>query len=170
VPTNPPPPPVLPPPIAVPTRPVPPPPPVTVVPEAPGGVATLANGVRITFGNDRADLNAITDSAVRGLAHTVPADATFNVTAYATGSPDDPSSARRLSLSRALVVRSALMGEGVASVRIYVKALGAASPSIADGPPDRVDVVASEAPGTASPPQTPPTAAAPPDDTARPAQ
>ena len=56
-----------------------------------------------------------------------PGDSTsFNVVAYAAGTPDDPSTARRLSLSRALAVRSALMADGVGSARIYVRALGAA--------------------------------------------
>ena len=70
---------------------------------------------------------------------TVPAgDGTsFNVVAYAAGTPGDPSTARRLSLARALAVRSALMANGVGSSRIYVRALGA---SAGDETPDRVDV------------------------------
>jgi hypothetical protein len=63
--------------------------------------------------------------------------ATFNVVAYATGTPEDPSTARRLSLSRALAVRSVLMANGISSSRIYVRALGAAG---GDEPPDRVDL------------------------------
>ena len=53
------------------------------------------------------------------------------------GTPEDPSTARRLSLSRALAVRSALMADGVASSRIYVRALGATG---GDEAPDRVDL------------------------------
>jgi len=140
VPAAPPPPPVLPPPIVVPTRPPPPlvPPPVT--PGAPGGATTSADGLRITFGPDRADLNPNSDAAITAFARAAPGPAAiFNITAYAVGG-DDPSTPRRLSLSRALAVRSALMQAGIASVRIYVKALGASAPTMAGGPPDRVDV------------------------------
>jgi len=57
--------------------------------------------------------------------------------AYAAGRPEDPSTARRLSLSRALAVRAALMADGISSNRIYVRALGAQA---SDGPADRVDI------------------------------
>jgi hypothetical protein len=67
-----------------------------------------------------------------------PGDATtFNVLAYAPGKPDDPSTARRISLSRAMAVRSALVASGVPSARIFVRALGE---QFGDGPPDRVDI------------------------------
>jgi outer membrane protein OmpA-like peptidoglycan-associated protein len=58
--------------------------------------------------------------------------------AYAAGSGDAGSQARRLSLSRALSVRSYLIDKGVPSTRIDVRALGNKAE---DGPPDRVDVV-----------------------------
>ena len=61
----------------------------------------------------------------------------FNVLAYAPGKPDDPSTARRVSLSRAMAVRSALIADGVPSARIFVRAMGAQA---GDGPPDRVDL------------------------------
>ena len=61
----------------------------------------------------------------------------FNVVAYAAGTPGDPSTARRLSLSRALVVRGALISSGISSSHIYVRALGA---SEGGQTPDRVDV------------------------------
>lgn len=57
--------------------------------------------------------------------------------AYAPGKPDDPSTARRISLSRAMAVRSALVADGVPSARIFVRALGE---QYGDGPPDRVDL------------------------------
>jgi len=57
--------------------------------------------------------------------------------AYA-GDPDLSSSrARRLSLSRALAVRSYLIGKGVRSTRIDVRALGNRVP---EGSPNRVDL------------------------------
>ncbi|MDP2697132.1 OmpA family protein [Thalassospira sp.] len=57
--------------------------------------------------------------------------------AYATGDSNNASKARRLSLSRALQVRSFLIEKGVRSTRIDVRALGSNVPS---GPADRVDV------------------------------
>ncbi|MBV9756580.1 MAG: hypothetical protein JO047_05955, partial [Alphaproteobacteria bacterium] len=50
---------------------------------------------------------------------------------------DDPSTPRRLSLSRALTARQVLLDRGMGSTHIYVRALGA---NAGDGPPDRVDV------------------------------
>lgn len=60
--------------------------------------------------------------------------------AYARGSAQNPSQARRLSLSRALAVRANLMKQGVRPTRIDVQALGNKVP---DGPPNRVDLVVS---------------------------
>jgi outer membrane protein OmpA-like peptidoglycan-associated protein len=57
--------------------------------------------------------------------------------AYAQGDGANASKARRLSLSRALQVRSYLIDRGVRSTRIDVRALGANVPS---GPADRVDI------------------------------
>jgi outer membrane protein OmpA-like peptidoglycan-associated protein len=139
VPLAPPPPPELPPALTVPTRPPLPPTPATVTADAPGVVAKLTDGVRITFGEGRADLNPATEKALRTLAHDAPAGAPVNVTAFAPGTPEDPSTPRRLALSRALAARSILIAEGITSERIFVKALGAANP-IGDGPADRVDV------------------------------
>lgn len=129
--------------------------PVTVVPpigaDAPGTVAAQPNGLRITFGPDRQDLNADTDAALRALARSVrPGVASVTVLAYAAGTPDDPSTARRLSLGRALTARAVLINEGIASSRIYPRALGATG---GDTDPDRVDV-------TTGPPATPPAPAA----------
>ncbi len=62
----------------------------------------------------------------------------LQVLAYASGDEDSASKARRLSLSRALAVRSFLIDQGVHSTRIEVRALGNKVP---DGPPDRVDLV-----------------------------
>jgi outer membrane protein OmpA-like peptidoglycan-associated protein len=58
--------------------------------------------------------------------------------AFASGTSDRPSAARRESLSRALAVRSYLIENGVRSTRIDVRALGAPTD---DGPSDRVDVI-----------------------------
>ncbi len=58
--------------------------------------------------------------------------------AYAGGTGNTPRQSRRLSLSRALSVRSYLIDKGVRSTRIDVRALGN---RYEDGPPDRVDVI-----------------------------
>lgn len=58
--------------------------------------------------------------------------------AYAEGTDANASKARRLSLSRALAVRSYLIDQGVRSTRIDVRALGNKAGS---GPAERVDVV-----------------------------
>ncbi len=119
---------------------VPPPPPVPIVADAVGEFMPLQGGVRITFGPTKADLNQTTANALIEIAREVRADPTvdLSVLAYAAGLPDDPSTARRLSLSRALAARAVLISEGIASTRIYVRALGTAP---GEGPPDRVDLV-----------------------------
>jgi outer membrane protein OmpA-like peptidoglycan-associated protein len=133
---------------------IPPPAPADapMAPEAPPPISTTAGttieplpkqdgtGVRLDFAQGAADLSPITADAVKALVAAAPKtdDTTFNVMAYAAGVPEDPSTARRLSLSRALAVRSALMAYGVPSTHIYVRALGALP---GDGPQDRVDVL-----------------------------
>lgn len=141
----------LPPPIAVPVRPAPAPTPASIKQDAAGLVSKLSNGVRLTFGTTSTDLNPETDAAIKSAVHAAPPfdTTTFNVDAYAAGTPEDPSTARRLALSRALAVRSVLIAEGVASVRIYVKALGSNGAGVGDGPPDRVDLIVNTPPPAA---------------------
>ena len=97
--------------------------------------------IRIPFAADQAELSAEAAAAVKGLVETAPATAavSYNVVAYAAGTPNDPSTARRTSLARALAVRGALQTNGVPSNRINVRALGSLA---GDGPPDRVDIAA----------------------------
>lgn len=133
--------------------------------DSPSSTSPLTGGLRVVFGSGRADINPAVDTAIRGLTHgTGPAspDATsYTVTTYAAGTPEDPSTPRRLSLSRALTVRSVLISQGIPSVRIFVKALGPNSPGFADGPPDRADIVIGLNPipagnsHSATPPATP---------------
>lgn len=66
----------------------------------------------------------------------------IQVVAFASGVPDQASQARRVSLSRAVAVRSYLIEHGVRSTRIDVRALG--SRPDGGGAPDRVDIVALE--------------------------
>ena len=125
----------------------------TVILDAHGEANADKDRLRITFGPDIAALNPVTDAAIRKLAHAPGTSAAtdFTITAFAKGIADDPSAARRLSLSRALAVRSVLINEGVTSLRIYVKALGAPPPE--DLPADRVDVVSSPNAPAAKPSQ-----------------
>ena len=57
--------------------------------------------------------------------------------AYAEGEEEGDTAARRLSLSRALVVRGYLIERGISSSRMQVRALGN---RIESGQPDRVDI------------------------------
>ena len=106
---------------------------------AASAATTTGAGLRVTFGAGQTDLSPASAAAIKSIVQSAPAgDSTsFNVMAYSAGTPEDPSTARRLSLARALAVRSALMADGVTSSRIYVRALGATG---GDEAPDRVDL------------------------------
>jgi outer membrane protein OmpA-like peptidoglycan-associated protein len=116
-----------------------PPPPPPISDSATTAATKVGAGLRVTFGAAEADLSPASAEAIRNIVQTAPAGdgTTFDVVGYAAGTPEDPSTARRLSLSRALAVRNALMADGVTSSRIYVRALGATG---GDEAPDRVDL------------------------------
>lgn len=76
------------------------------------------------------------DSIALHLASTI--DSRLQVRAYAMGEDGTKASARRISLSRALAVRSYLMDKGVRPVRVDVRALGTDTDR---EPIDRVDLV-----------------------------
>jgi outer membrane protein OmpA-like peptidoglycan-associated protein len=101
--------------------------------------APTSAGLRLTFAPGQSDLSPESAASIKKLTSevTVGDSTTFNVSAFAPGTPDDPSTARRLSLSRAMAVRSALVADGVPSPRIFVRALGA---QYGEGPADRVDL------------------------------
>jgi outer membrane protein OmpA-like peptidoglycan-associated protein len=138
-------------PISPPPTPGSPPPPPAVSDTAATAAVPTASGLRLTFAPNQSDLSPESAASIKQLAEAAtPGDATtFNVSAYAPGKPDDPSTARRMSLSRAMAVRGALVADGVASARIFVRALGEQH---GDGPPDRVDVsvTGANAPDTAT--------------------
>lgn len=142
----------LPPPLIVPARPMPPPVPAAVVADAAGVATAEKDGLRITFGVGSSELNPATDTAIRALVRAAPpfASTTFSIVAVAPGTDEDPSTPRRLSLARALAVRSVLITEGIPSERIYVRAMGAAAPALAGGPPDRADLTVGGGAGTAA--------------------
>lgn len=144
----------IPPAVAVPVQRPQEPPPIPVAADAPGDTSPLPQGgLRTTFGPGRSELNADTEKAIRSFARPLRDTAQpVQVTAFAAGSPEDPSTPRRLSLTRALAARAVLINEGIASTRIYVRALGAAA---GDGPADRVDL--GTAPAVATPVAAPAT-------------
>jgi outer membrane protein OmpA-like peptidoglycan-associated protein len=115
------------------------PPPSTTVAAPAASPLPLPPPVRLVFDEGKVDLTPADEAAIRSLARSIPAPDTeaVSVLAYAAGKPDDPSNARRLSLSRGLAVRSVLLDSGVPSAQIYVRALGATA---SDGPADRVEL------------------------------
>jgi len=110
-------------------------PPSASLPAAPVGA-----GPRLVFGAGSSELPAGADATLKDMAQRLNADEALRlqVVAYADGTPEQASQARRLSLSRALTVRSYLISQGVRSTRIDVRALGSRA---TDGPPDRVDLL-----------------------------
>ncbi len=141
--------------INVPLHPPPPPPPVAVVQTARGSATPIAGGVRIGFGAGSADVNPVTMQALHDFAARMKADPAVRADIDATsgGSADDPSTPRRLALSRGLAARAVLINDGIASTRIYVRVMGTAPTGSGAGPdasvsPDRVDMVLSPIPGS----------------------
>jgi outer membrane protein OmpA-like peptidoglycan-associated protein len=120
------------------TQPAAPPPSATVSAPTPSP-APLPPPVRLLFETGQTELSAANENAIRDLARSMPEPAgdSVDVVAYAAGQTNDASTARRLSLSRGLAVRSVLLASGVPSAQIYVRALGA---TFHEGPPDRVEL------------------------------
>lgn len=116
----------------------PPPPPPPISDKSATTAAPTTAGLRLTFATGESNLSPESTASIKQLTEAAPpGETTFNVLAYAPGKTDDPSTARRVSLSRAMAVRSALVADGVPSARIFVRALGE---QYGDGPPDRVDI------------------------------
>ena len=141
----------LPPPVVVPLANPPPTPAIPVADDAPGEATPIKDGVRITFGAERADLSPATVAVLRDFARDKlgQTQTSINIYAYAAGTQEDPSTPRRLSFARALAARAVLLHEGIPSPRIYPRALG---PLGGDVLPDRIDVVA----GAPTPPSQAP--------------
>ena len=95
--------------------------------------------LRVDFLGASTRLNPDAERKLGSLAATMAeSDGRLQLKAYAGGTGETLSSSRRLSLSRALAVRSYLIEQGIRSTRIDVRALGRAEDS---GPPERVDIV-----------------------------
>lgn len=107
-------------------------------PIRPDAIASLA------FAPDSAALSGDAEGVLKDLARRFPAKdeaVRLQLLAYAGGEDISASKARRLSLARALAVRSFLMANGIDGARMDVRALGdriAGSPG--GSPVDRVDI------------------------------
>ena len=116
---------------------------VTTAARTPPATREELVAVRIEFPAGSA---LLPDNGPKTLERLVPvlgATATSRVlvAAYASAPDDSRVKARRLSLSRALAVRSHLISQGIDGLRIDVQARGNAA---SDGPADRVDVTVLE--------------------------
>ena len=141
-----------PPPATAPGAAVPPPPPppatATAVPTPPApkaeSTASLTTGedgrlIRVVFDESQSKLPDSAKPNLLKLADQVKdqRDVRLQLLAYAGGDDLKSNRARRLSLSRALSVRSFLIESGIRSTRIDVRALG---DKTADEPKNRVDI------------------------------
>jgi outer membrane protein OmpA-like peptidoglycan-associated protein len=108
---------------------------------APAAVAAASGPARILFSGDKADLPDNAKGTLDAVAQRLSTDAhlRLQLVAFASGTADQANQARRVSLQRALAVRSYLMEHGVANTRMDVRALG--NRNEGEEPPDRVDIV-----------------------------
>jgi len=102
--------------------------------------ALPADGLRLVYTADNDQMPQSGTAQLDALVKKMTADESLRVQvlAYASGTADTESKARRLSLSRALDVRGYLIKAGIRSSRIEVRALGMKTEG---QPEDRVDVV-----------------------------
>ena len=108
------------------------------------GVARNDDGVSILFASESQDLPGGANAALDEIAATMKSqpDATLKLLGYSEAIGESPSKPRRLSLFRALAVRTYLLKQGIDSRRMTVQALGAKDPET-DRPKNRVDIVVS---------------------------
>jgi outer membrane protein OmpA-like peptidoglycan-associated protein len=96
---------------------------------------------RVVFPDDTAQTLSPADTRLlSGIAARLQQDENtrLEVLGYASGTPETNRESRRLSLERALAVRSYLIDQGVRRTRIDVRALGQTA---SQGPADRVDLL-----------------------------
>jgi len=106
----------------------------------PPAPATTGDGpAQVLFNNDDTKLTADGQAVLAGVIEKLNADENQRVQlmAFAAGEDLTSSKARRISLSRALSVRSFLIEKGIRSTRIDVRALG---DKAENDPKNRVDV------------------------------
>jgi len=94
--------------------------------------------VALLFGKDDARLNDDHRALIKGVIDQLEADPNSAVQLMAYADANDRSKSRRLSLSRALAVRSYLLKHEVRNTRIQVRAMG---DQVKSGKPDRVDLI-----------------------------
>ena len=125
-----------------PTAKAPPPTQTATLPPKRAGRGKLTQGqrFRLMFGAGKATVESDAAAQLASISKSLKGNETMRLQllAYSGGGSQTPSQARRLSLSRALAVRSQLIKQGIRSTRIDVRALGNKSKG---GPPDRVDIV-----------------------------
>lgn len=98
------------------------------------------DGLRVLFPADGAAIDAAAEADLLRLAGYLSDHQAQRIVLHAHAGDDDQGSshARRLSLSRALAIRTFLVDQGVPADRIYLRPLGSQQE---DGPPDRVDIL-----------------------------
>jgi len=109
-----------------------------------GGLPPRDRPLRISFGDQSADLPDQAKTVLNQLAQRLKDNETprIQLVAFAAGTAETASQARRLSLSRALAVRTYLIDQGVRGNRMDVRALGN---KVEDGgPADRVDIIVAD--------------------------
>ena len=108
-------------------------------PISPPTSITVGAPVSIAFGADSSQLPDDSKGRLDGIIRSMSSNDRLRaqIVAYAAGTSDTASQARRISLSRALAVRAYLIEKGVASTRLDVRALGY---QVEGGSPDRVDI------------------------------
>ncbi|HET8728458.1 MAG TPA: OmpA family protein [Alphaproteobacteria bacterium] len=113
---------------------------VAAVPKEPASIDMLPDGgFTIAFDPGSEELSPSGGRLLSGLAQRLMEneELRLQVRAYAGGTPETASQARRLSLNRALAVRTFLIDRGVRGTRIDVRALGNTA---LEGSQDRVDL------------------------------
>ncbi|RFD19860.1 hypothetical protein DY926_08740 [Komagataeibacter melaceti] len=141
-----------PPELHVPAHPLPLPPEVKADPQARGRAERIPGGTRLHFTMQSAAMNSRMITALQTFAtimNRLP-DQHVNIAAYGEGRRDDPSTPRRVALSRGLAARSVLIHAGVAPTRIYVRAVGLPDENAQGAGADCIDVTRSGVVASAS--------------------
>lgn len=110
------------------------------------GILELDNGLSVLFTTDSQDLPPQAEDPLRTLAQRMESDETLTLKLLGYSEPigEAQSKPRRLSLFRALAVRTFLLKEGIDSRRMTVQALGAKTDDAPDRPMNRVDLIVSQ--------------------------
>lgn len=112
------------------------------IPVEPEMMATVpaASDLSLEFTGNGSDLSPQAEAKLKNIVKQMQqmGENRLQVRAYATGEDGSKSSARRISLSRALAVRSYLMDAGIKPTRVDVRALGTETDR---SPLDRVDLI-----------------------------